>query len=267
MGVDYIDYYISDYFFVTETNKKHFIEKIAYVPCHYTYDRRRQISTDNITRQQFGLPEESFIFTCQNSYQKIMPEVFDIWMQILNAVPKSVLWLADQNQLGKENLLKEAEVRGIDGNRLIFCKRELVLKELEQSRIGRYLASYKLADLFLDTWPYNAGTTALDALWAGLPVLTKAGISSSARMATSALNAIEMPELIADNQEEYKNLAIKFANDAKYSKQIKDKLNYNILTTSLFDPVGNTKYIEKAYIEMFNRHLAGQKPEDIYIKN
>lgn len=267
LGVDYIDYYISDYFFVTQTNKKHFKEKIAYLPCHYTYDRQRQISVDKITRQQFSLPEDSFIFTCQNSYQKIMPEVFDVWMQILNAVPKSVLWLADQNQVGKENLLKEAELRGVDGNRLIFCKRELVLKELEQSRIGKYLASYKLADLFLDTWPYNAGTTALDALWAGLPVLTKAGISSAARMATSALNAIEMPELIANNQEEYKNLAIRFANEQEYFKQIKDKLKRNILTTPLFDPVGNTKYIEKAYIEMFNRHQAGQKPEDIYIKN
>jgi protein O-GlcNAc transferase len=267
MGVDYIDYYISDEFFVTENIKKHFTEKIAYVPCPYTYDRRRQISKDSLNRQQFGLPEDVFVFTCQNSYQKIMPDVFDIWMQILTAVPNSVLWLADQNQLGKDNLLKEAELRGVDRNRLIFCKRDLVLKELEQIRIGQYLASYQLADLFLDTWPYNAGTTAVDALWAGLPVLTKAGVSSGARMATSALHAIEMPELIASNQEEYKNLAIKFANDDKYLKLIKNKLQHNILTTKLFDPVGNTKDIEKAYIEMFSRYRAGQNPEDIYIKN
>ena len=153
-----------------------------------------------------------------------MPDVFDIWMQILTAVPNSVLWLAYQNQLGKDNLLKEAELRGVDRNRLIFCKRDLVLKELEQIRIGQYLASYQLADLFLDTWPYNAGTTAVDALWAGLPVLTKAGDSSGARMATSALHAIEMPELIASNHAEYKNLAIKFANDHEYLKLIKNKL-------------------------------------------
>ena len=153
MGVDYFDYFIADEFIFTENSKKHFSEKIAYVPCIYTYDRERKISKDSLNRLQFGLPEDSFVFTCQNSYQKIMPDVFDIWMQILMAVPKSVLWLADQNKLGKDNLLKEAELRGVDRNRLIFCKRELVLKELEQIRIGQYLASYQLSDLFLDNLP------------------------------------------------------------------------------------------------------------------
>lgn len=196
-----------------------------------------------------------------------MPDVFDIWMQILTAVPKSVLWLADQNQLGKDNLLKEAELRGVDSNRLIFCKRDLVLKEFEQIRIGQYLASYQLADLFLDTWPYNAGTTAVDALWAGLPVLTKKGSSSGSRMAGSALNAIGMNELIAENELEYKNLAISLAADMEYLNQIENKLRNNISTTPLFDPVKNTKYIENAYIEMLTRYQSGQAPEDFIIKS
>ncbi len=267
MAVDYIDYFICDKYYMTENMRKYFSEKIAFVPCPYTYDRQRKISNDSLTRLEFDLPENCFVFTCQNTYQKIMPEVFAIWMDILIAVPKSVLWLADQYQIGKDNLIKEAQLKGVASNRLIFNKRYLVPKDQEQIRISRYLASYKLADLFLDTWPYNAGTTAVDALWAGLPVLTKEGLSSGARMAGSALNAIEMPELIAKNQNEYKNLAIRFAKDEEYSKQIKDKLRHNILTTKLFDPVGNTKVIEKAYIEMVSRYHAGQNPEDIYIKN
>jgi predicted O-linked N-acetylglucosamine transferase (SPINDLY family) len=266
MGVDYFDYFIADEFIFTENIKKHFSEKIAHVPCIYTYDRQRKISKDSLNRLQFGLPEDSFVFTCQNSYQKIMPDVFDIWMQILMAVPKSVLWLADQNKLGKDNLLKEAELRGVDRNRLIFCKRELVLKELEQIRIGQYLASYQLADLFLDTWPYNAGTTAVDALWAGLPILTKAGDSIGSRMAASALNSIEMPELITTNSLDYKNLAIRLASDPEYLKKIKNKLKNNIFTTSLFDAVGNTKHIEKAYFEMVRRYQLGKLPEDFIIK-
>ena len=265
MAVDYIDYFISDKYYMTENIKKYFSEKIAFVPCPYTYDRQREINNDSLTRLEFDLPENCFVFTCQNTYQKIMPEVFAIWMDILIAVPKSVLWLADQYQIGKDNLIKEAQLKGVASNRLIFHKRYLVPKDQEQIRISRYLASYKLADLFLDTWPYNAGTTGVDALWAGLPVLTKEGFSYGARMAGSALNAIEMPELIAKNQNEYKNLAIRLAKDEEYLKQIKNKLKHNILTSRLFDPVGNTKDIEKAYIKMVSRYQAGQNPEDIYI--
>ena len=142
----------------------------------------------------------------------------------------------------------------------------MVTKDQELNRISRYLASYKLADLFLDTWPYNAGTTAVDALWAGLPVLTKEGLSSGSRMAASALHAIEMPELITSNALEYKNLAIRLASDSEFLKKIKNKLQNNILTTSLFDPVGNTKHIESAYYEMVKRYQLGQTPEDFIIK-
>ena len=132
----------------------------------------------------------------------------------------------------------------------------------EKARIGQYLASYKLADLFLDTWPYNAGTTAIDALWAGLPVLTKEGKAGVARMAAGALRGIEVPELITRTPQAYQELAIELAHSPEKLKQLKDKVQGNRLTTALFDPVGNTRHIEKAYLEMYRRYQAGQEPED-----
>jgi predicted O-linked N-acetylglucosamine transferase (SPINDLY family) len=133
---------------------------------------------------------------------------------------------------------------------LIFTAREVVSIDQERARIGRYLASYKLADLFLDTWPYNAGTTAIDALWAGLPVLTKEGKAAVARMAAGALRGIEMPELITRTAQEYQELAIELAHSPDKLKQLKEKVQANRLTTALFDPVANTRHIENAYLSM-----------------
>jgi predicted O-linked N-acetylglucosamine transferase (SPINDLY family) len=256
MGADYIDYVIFDAHSLPESAAKYYTEKIAYVPCVYTYDRQRQISAEPLSRAQFGLPEKGFVFTCQNGCQKIMPEVFGIWMDILKAVPESVLWLLEPHHSAKQNLIKEAKARGIESGRLVFTKREAVAPEQESARIARYLASYKLADLFLDTWPYNAGTTAVDALWAGLPVLTKAGVAVSARMALSALQAIEVPELITYSAQAYRDLAVELASDSQKLKLITDKLQKNRLTSALFDPVGNTRNIEAAYSKMYQRYQA-----------
>ena len=163
------------------------------------------------------------------------------------------------------NLIKEAQARGVESDRLVFTKRETVAVDQERARIGRYLASYKLADLFLDTWPYNAGTTAVDALWAGLPVLTKAGEAGVARLATSVLHAIEVPELITNTAQEYRRLAVELASDPRKLKSITDKLQANRLTSALFDPVGNTRHIEAAYVEMYRRYQADLPPDHIYI--
>jgi len=262
MGADYIDYIISDPHSVTQGNRAFITEKAAYVPCAYTYDRQRQISEEILSREQFGLPETDFIFTCQNGCHKITPEVFSIWMEILKAVPGSVLWLLKPNDTAVKNLIKEAKARGVEEERLIFTEREVVSMDQEKARIGRYLASYKLADLFLDTWPYNAGTTAVDALWAGLPVLTKKGKSLVARMATEALRGIEVPELITKTPEEYKELAIELAHNPDKLKQLKEKVQRNRLTTSLFDPVANTRHIENAYLEMYRRYQEDMAAED-----
>jgi len=265
MGAEYIDYVIADEHLLPESSAKYYTEKIAYVPCGYTYDRRRQISAEPLSRAQFGLPEKGFVFTCQNGCQKFQPEVFGIWMDILKAVPASVLWLMEPDPSAMANLIKEAQARGVESDRLVFTKRETVAVDEESARIGRYLASYKLADLFLDTWPYNAGTTAADALWAGLPVLTKAGEAMVARLATSVLHAIEVPELITNTAQEYRDLAVELASDPRKLKLITDKLQENRLTCALFDPVGNTRHIEAAYAEMYRRYQADLPPEHIYI--
>jgi predicted O-linked N-acetylglucosamine transferase (SPINDLY family) len=265
MGADYIDYVLSDAHLLPESSAKYFTEKIAYVPCAFTYDRQRQISTEPLSRAQYGLPESGFVFTCQNGCQKIMPEVFDIWMEILKAVPESVLWLLEPNHSAKKNLIKEAQARGIESERLVFTQRETVEPEQENARIARYLASYKLADLFLDTWPYNAGTTSIDALWAGLPVLTKEGAAWSARMAANALQAIEAPELITYTTKEYRDLAVELANNSQKLNLIKSKLQENRLTSALFDPVGNTQHIEAAYAKMYARYQADLAPDHLRI--
>ena len=263
-GAEYIDYFLADTHIVSQENRHYFTEKIAFVPSNSTYDRQRVVSNEPIYRSQFGLPETGFVFTCQNGSQKFNPEVFGIWMEILKAVPHSVLWLLKPNDSALKNLKKEAQARGVDSERLIFTEREVVQMDQEQIRISRYLASYKLADLFLDTWPYNAGTTAIDALWAGTPVLTKVGNAASARMCYSALKQIELPELITYTANEYRDLAISLATDPVRLKFIKEKLEKNRLSTALFDPVGNTRHIENAYIEMYRRYSEGLPPSDIY---
>jgi predicted O-linked N-acetylglucosamine transferase (SPINDLY family) len=271
MGAEYIDYMFGQTLGSEEaledwaSTRPFITEKIAYLPCAFTYDRQRQISDEPLTRAQYGLPEKGFVFTCQNGCQKLMPEVFDIWMEILKAVPGSVLWLLKPNETAVKNLIKEAHARGVDAERLIFTAREVVSMDQEKARIGRYLASYKLADLFLDTWPYNAGTTAVDALWAGLPVLTKKGKALVARMATEALRGIEVPELITKTPEEYKELAIELAHNPDKLKQLKEKIQRNRLSTALFDPVANTRHIEDAYLEMYRRYQEDMAAEDFDI--
>ena len=265
MATDYIDYMITDKVVINKKNRRFYTEKIAFIPSGYTYDRERKISQLPLIREQFGLPENGFVFACQNGAQKISPEVFEVWMSILREVPNSVLWLQKPNKIALKNLCDEAEKRNVNKHRLIFLEREVVGIDKEQERIGRYLASYQLADLFLDTWPYNAGTTAVDALLAGLPVITKAGKSMGGRMAASALTSVQMPELITNSEEEYKSLAIRFANENGLLKDIKNKLQEKILTAPLFDPVGNTRHIENAFLEMYRKYQAGDDPEDFFI--
>jgi predicted O-linked N-acetylglucosamine transferase (SPINDLY family) len=250
-GSDYIDYLITDKHAVPENSLPNYTEKMLYLPCQYTYDTRRKLCTEPQSRADFGLPENGFVFTCQNNIYKIRPDYFDIWMRLLKKVTGSVLWLMQPNATALANLQMEAKARGVDPQRLVFTKRETVTSDKEYERIGRYLASYKLADLFLDTLPYNAGTTAIDALWAGLPVITQTGTSLVGRMATSALNAVEMPELVTETTQEYEALALELATNSEKLKFIKNKLKINSLTSSLFNVETNVKNIDKALINLF----------------
>ena len=245
MGADYYDYLIADKTIIPDSSQKFYSEKILYLPSYQVNDRKRIISERQFTRAELGLPDTGFIFCCFNNNYKILPPTFDGWMRILNAVEGSVLFLYADNEWSKANLIKEASLRGVDSARLVFGGR--ITSE-------EYLARYRVCNLFLDTFPYNAGTTASDALWAELPVLTLMGQSFASRIAASILNAIGLPELITSTQEEYESLAIELALNSKKFTDIKLKLEANRLTAPLFDTPLFTKNIEAAYIKMMERY-------------
>ncbi len=257
MGAEYMDYLIADQTLIPEESQQHYTEKIVYLPCFQANDSTRQISDKVFTREELGLPELGFVFCCFNNNYKITPATFDGWMRILKQVDGSVLFLYVDNELAATNLRKEAEQRGVDANRLVFGTRLPVLE---------YLARYRSADLFLDTLPFNGGTTASNALWAGLPVLTCTGEAFASRMAASLLTAIDLPELITGTQEEYEALAIELATDADKLKAIKQKLRQNRLSQPLFDTKRFTRNIENAYTQMVQLYQADLAPDHIYVK-
>jgi predicted O-linked N-acetylglucosamine transferase (SPINDLY family) len=199
-----------------------------------------------------------FIFSCFNNNYKITPATFDGWMRILKAVDGSVLWLLEDNVSASRNLKAEAKKRGVKENRLVFAKR---------MPLSEHLARHRQADLFIDTLPVNAHTTASDALWTGLPVLTLIGESFVSRVAASLLTAIDLPELITTTQEQYEALAIELATNPEKLATIKGKLAANRLTTPLFDTPLFTKQIEAAYTQMMQRYWAGLPPEHLQIKS
>ena len=252
MGADYMDYLVADKTIIPDGSEQFYSEKIVFLPSYQVNDRKRKISEKKFTKQELGIPENSFVFCCFNNNYKILPETFSGWMRILCAVENSILFLYADNEWSKVNLLKEAELRGVDGRRLVFG---------ERIPADEYLARYQVCDLFLDTFPYNAGTTASDALWAGLPLVTLQGKSFAGRMASSLLNAIGLPELITNSQEGYEALAIDLAmNPLKYA-DVKFKLSNNRLTTPLFDTHLFTKNIETAYIKMYEQIQSGLEPD------
>jgi predicted O-linked N-acetylglucosamine transferase (SPINDLY family) len=257
MGAEYIDYIFADKTLIPADSQSCYSEKVVYLPNSYQVnDRKRAISDKQFTRQDLGLPENEFVFCCFNNNYKILPATFASWMRILRAVDGSVLWLLQDNPWVVDNLKKESEKQGVAPNRLVFAER-LPLPE--------HLARHRQADLFLDTLPYNAHTTASDALWTDLPVLTLMGSSFASRVAASLLNAIGLPELITNTQEEYEALAIELATNPQKLVEIKLKLANNRLTTPLFDTPLFTKNLEAAYLKMHERCLAGLPPECIYV--
>ena len=257
MGADYIDYIIADKTLIPLDAQSSYTEKVVYLPHSYQVnDRKRIISERQFTRQELGLPEDSFVFCCLNNNFKILPATFTSWMRILKAVEGSVLWLFQDNSWAAENLKKEAEKQGIAADRVVFA---------ERFPLPEHLARHRQADLFLDTFPYNAHTTASDALWSGLPVLTVMGQSFASRVAASLLNAIGLPELITSTQEEYEALAIDLALNPNKLTNIKNKLAFNRLTTPLFDTPLFTQNLETAYIKMYERYKADMLLAHIFV--
>jgi protein O-GlcNAc transferase len=260
MGADFIDYIVADRTIIPIARRSDFSEKIAYLPNSYqANDSTRSISEKKFTREECGLPNDGLVFCCFNHNYKITPAVFDLWMRILINVPGSVLWLRETNATAATNLKREAESRGVSAGRIIFAKRLAALPD--------HLARHRLADLFLDTLPYNAHTTASDALWAGLPVLTQIGETYVGRVAASLLNAASLPELVTHSSEQYERLAIEIAKHPEILGAMKTKLAENRLGTPLFDTGLFTRQIEAAYIAMYERYQAGLTPDTIVVPN
>jgi predicted O-linked N-acetylglucosamine transferase (SPINDLY family) len=255
MGATYYDYLIADAVIIPPSEQGSYAEKIMYLPSYQANDSQRHMSERTFTREELGLPAKGFVYCCFNNNYKITPSIFDSWARILLAVEGSVLFLYADNEEAKKNLTHEAEAREISPDRIIFA-----------GRLARdeYLARYRVADLFLDTSPYNAGTTASDALWAGLPVLTYLGRSFSARMCGSLLNAIGLPELVASSQQDYESLAISIGRDPAKILELKGKLDENRLTTQLFNTKLFTQNIEFAYAKSYERYQSGLTPDHIY---
>lgn len=255
MGVDYMDYLIADHVVIPEEYRDHYVEKIAYLPHSYQPNDRHRAGWPHVfTRAEVGLPEDAFVFCCFNNSYKILPCVFDIWMRLLKRVPGSVLWLLEDNEIASGNLRKEAILRGIEGNRIIFLKRTV---------FGEYLAQGRLADLFLDTWPYNAHTTASDALWMGVPLLTYPGQAFAARVAASLLTTMNLPELIVHSEDEYEALAYQLATTPGRLASLKEKLINQRDVSSLFKGDIIAKELEVIYKKMMERYDAGLSPDVI----
>jgi protein O-GlcNAc transferase len=259
LGTDFIDYIVADPVVIPDDKRQYYSERIIYLPNTYQpTDNTRLISDKIITREDTGLPNEGFVFCCFNASYKISRKEFDIWMRLLGKVEDSVLWLLKSNKWAEQNLKREAEARGIRAERLIFA---------EKVPQDEHLARQKLAGLFLDTFNYNAHTTTSDALWAGLPVVTKLGEGFATRVAGSLLTAIGLPELITESDEAYEAMALTLATNPNEIAKIKSKLEANRLTQPLFDSEMYTRHLETGYQMAYDRYFTGQARRDIVVSN
>ena len=252
MGANYIDYLIADPIVIPDAERRFYVEQIAYLPDAYQCnDSRRSIAARIPSRAESGLPENGFVFCCFNSNYKIMPEMFDVWMRLLRGVPNSVLWLYGEYPGAGANLRREAHARGIATERLIFAAR---------TDLPAHLARLTLADLVLDTLPYGAHTTASDALWVGVPILTCVGQTFAGRVAASLLNAMGLPELITTCLEDYEARARNLAENGPALARLRAKLARNRDASSLFDTARITRNLEAAYREMWQRQQRDERP-------
>jgi predicted O-linked N-acetylglucosamine transferase (SPINDLY family) len=257
MGAPCFDYLVADATLIPGAGRQHYAEAIAYLPHSYQpNDRTRRIADRTPGRDELGLAGAGFVFCCFNNGYKILPATFDRWMRILGRVDGSVLWLLEDNEPAKQNLRREALRRGIRADRLVFAP---------LMPMPEHLARHRAADLFLDTWPYNAHTTASDALWAGLPVLTFPGDAFASRVAASLLYAAGLPELVADTAERYESLAAELATDPGRLAEIRRRLARNRDSAPLFDIRRYATHIEAAFTAMFERNQAGLPPAHHFV--
>ena len=252
-GAACMDYIIGDRWVSPLDHADGFSEKLVLMPDSFQVnDDQRQIASTTPSRAELGLPERGFVFCCLNNTYKITPRMFDIWMRLLQGTPESVLWLLGDSETARQNLRAEAQARGVDPRRIVFVQR----RPYEE-----YLAQYRQADLFLDTIPFNAGTTASDALWAGLPVLTQLGETFPGRMAASLLVAVGLPELVTHSPQEYEATALELARKPALLQAYRDRLAANTPTAALFDTRRFARHLERAFEHMVARARQGLPPE------
>jgi len=258
-GARYIDYLIADRIVIPEDDAVHYTEKVVYLPeTFFANDDARAISAESPSRGDEGLPDDAFVFCSFNQSYKITPEIFDCWMRLLRAVEDSVLWLSHFTPETRANIAREAVARGVAAERVVFSR--WIAKQED------HLARHRLADLFLDTPVYNAHSTAADALWAGLPVLTCLGTTFAGRVAASLLNAVGLPEMVTHSLADYEALALKLAREPAALADIKAKLARNRTTHPLFDTARFTRHLEAAYIGMWGRQQRGEPPASFAVE-
>ena len=259
MGADFIDYIIGDRTVIPAVDQKYYTEKVIYMPDSFqANDRTLAIADKNFTRAEVGLPDAGFVFCCFNQPYKITPAVFDSWMRILKEVANSVLWLYVEGSTAAENLRREAAARDVAVERLIFAP---------AVRLPEHMARLRVADLFLDTLPFNGGATNSTALWAGLPVLTRIGETYVGRMGASLLNAVGLPELVTTSAEAYEAKAVDLALNPEKITAIKRKLADNRLTAPLYDTERFTRNLESAYSTIVARQRRGEPPATVDVKS
>lgn len=252
MGSDLVDYILADPVVAPMAHQEHYTERIVHLPhCYQPNDRQRRIADAPVRRADFGLPEDAFVFCSFNNIYKVGPELFDVWMRLLTQVPGSVLWILAGGE-ARENLKRQAAARGVDPARLVFAG---------HSPGPEHLARHRLADLFLDTLPCNAHTTASDALWAGLPVLTCIGETFAGRVAASLLTAMDLDELITTNFDDYERLALALAQDGARLEAIRRKIEAGRETSPLFDTARYARNLERAYETMVDIMKRGEAPQ------
>jgi predicted O-linked N-acetylglucosamine transferase (SPINDLY family) len=257
LGASYMDYLIADEIVIPPASRSFYTEKVVTLPgCYQPNDRRRPIAVQAPSRAELGLPPDAFVFCCFNNHYKITPRMFEIWTRLLAQIEGSVLWLIQGDGASADNLRREAGARGIARERLVFASRQPLAAHLER---------HGAADLFLDTLPCNAHTTASDALWAGLPVLTALGTTFPGRVAASLLTAVGLPEMIAPDLEQYEARALEFARNRGALEAVRRKLAANRAIAPLFDTPRFVRHLENAYVRMYERQQAGLPPDHIEV--
>ena len=258
LGASYFDYIIADRFVIPEQSQQRFAENVVYLPDSFMVnDAGRKIAPHRPSRADAGLPDSGFVFCCFNHHYKITPDIFDVWMRLLRQIEGSVLWLSNARASGSDNLRREAVNRGVAADRLIFAPRVRLNED--------HLARVALADLFLDTLYYNAHTTAADALWAGVPVLTCPGETFASRVAGSLLGSVGLPELATSSLADYEALAVQLARDPTRLAALRGRLARNRTTFPLFDTKRFTRHIEAAYTAMWQRVERGERPRSFTV--